>query len=63
LYRTLVYALGISVSEVFGKFGAHGWYHWTPEEQWAVIYAQNFLLISFVWYLGKAYIPYKQIHN
>lgn len=30
-----------------------GWYHWTLEEQWAVAYAQNAMLVSFVWYLGK----------
>ncbi|CEI97849.1 hypothetical protein RMCBS344292_11974 [Rhizopus microsporus] len=58
---TLVYSLGINVSEIFGKFGANGWYHWTPEEQWAVIYAQNFLLISFVWYL--AFISYSFLHR
>jgi hypothetical protein len=45
--------LGIDISAAFGKFGANGWYHWTVEEQWAVIYAQNFMLVSFVWYLGS----------
>lgn len=53
LDRTLIYSLGISMTDAFGKFGANGWYHWTTEEQWAVTYAQNFMLLSFVWYLGK----------
>ncbi|CEP15135.1 hypothetical protein [Parasitella parasitica] len=49
---TLIYSLGISITEAFGKFGTNGWYHWTTEEQWAVTYAQNFMLLSFVWYLA-----------
>lgn len=52
-YRTLIYALGLNISDAFGKFGTNGWYHWTIEEQWAVFYAQNFMLLVFVWYLGK----------
>lgn len=53
LYRTLVYSLNIGASSIFGKFGTNGWYHWTYEEQWAILYSQNFFLLSFVWYLGK----------
>lgn len=49
---TLIYALGINISDAFGKFGLKGWYHWTTEEQWAVTYAQNFMLVSLVWYLA-----------
>lgn len=51
--RTLIFILGLSITDAFGKFGLKGWYHWTLEEQWAVIYAQNAMLVSFVWYLGK----------
>ncbi|KAL9541791.1 hypothetical protein PS6_010137 [Mucor atramentarius] len=49
---TLIYSLGINITDAFGKFGSNGWYHWTTEEQWAVTYAQNFMLLSFVWYLA-----------
>ncbi|KAI8645616.1 hypothetical protein BD408DRAFT_360915 [Parasitella parasitica] len=49
---TLIYSLGINITDAFGKFGTNGWYHWTTEEQWAVTYAQNFMLLSFVWYLA-----------
>ncbi|KAI9276049.1 hypothetical protein BY458DRAFT_454486 [Sporodiniella umbellata] len=49
---TLCYSLKVGVDRIFGQFGEHGWYHWTEEEQWAVLYAQNFFLLSFVWYMG-----------
>ena len=50
--RTLIYSLGISASQAFGSYGNNGWLHWSREEQWAVLYAQNFMLISFVWCLA-----------
>ncbi|KAI8342242.1 hypothetical protein BD560DRAFT_339084, partial [Blakeslea trispora] len=50
--RTLIYILGINVSDAFGNIGTNGWYHWTAKEQWAVLYAQNFMLIALVWYLA-----------
>ncbi|KAI8970791.1 hypothetical protein BDB01DRAFT_731411 [Pilobolus umbonatus] len=49
---TLIYVLQLNVSDLFGKFGSNGWYHWTSEEQWALLYAQNFMLIGFVWYIA-----------
>ena len=50
--RTLIYSLGIPASQAFGSYGSNGWLHWSREEQWAVLYAQNFMLISFVWCLA-----------
>ncbi|KAI9484564.1 hypothetical protein BDB00DRAFT_854740 [Zychaea mexicana] len=52
---TLIYSLGIPASQAFGGLGSSdrgGWLHWTREEQWAVLYAQNLMLISFVWCLA-----------
>ncbi|KAI7850620.1 hypothetical protein BDC45DRAFT_546585 [Circinella umbellata] len=49
---TLIYSLGISASQAFGSYGNNGWLHWSREEQWAVLYAQNFMLIAFVWCLA-----------
>ncbi|KAG0183213.1 hypothetical protein DFQ29_008573 [Apophysomyces sp. BC1021] len=49
---TLVYLMDVKVIELFGSYGSHGWLHWSAEEQWAVLYAQNFMLIVFVWYLA-----------
>ncbi|ORZ03694.1 hypothetical protein BCR43DRAFT_429587 [Syncephalastrum racemosum] len=49
---TLVYTAGISTSTAFGGFGSGGWLHLTRDEQWAVLYAQNFMLICLVWYLA-----------
>lgn len=48
-----MYTAGISTSTAFGGYGTGGWLHFTREEQWAVLYAQNFMLICLVWYLGK----------
>ncbi|EIE87632.1 hypothetical protein RO3G_12343 [Rhizopus delemar RA 99-880] len=58
---TLVYSLNIGASSIFGKFGTNGWYHWTYEEQWAILYSQNFFLLSFVWYL--AFISFSFLHR
>jgi hypothetical protein len=55
--------LGINITDAFGKFGTNGWYHWTTEEQWAVTYAQNFMLLSFVWYLGESWILDGRCHG
>ncbi|KAL0077234.1 hypothetical protein J3Q64DRAFT_1640643, partial [Phycomyces blakesleeanus] len=50
--RTLAYSLNITASDIFGGFGERGWLHWTAEEQWALLYAQNFMLIVLVWYFA-----------
>lgn len=42
----------IPASAAFGGFGQHGWLHWSHEQQWGVLYAQNFMLICFVWCLA-----------
>ncbi|KAI7862736.1 hypothetical protein BDF14DRAFT_1851990 [Spinellus fusiger] len=49
---TLAYSLKTNVSDIFGHFGESGWLHWTAEEQWAVLYAQNFMLLVLVWYFA-----------
>ncbi|KAI8140299.1 hypothetical protein BJV82DRAFT_671729 [Fennellomyces sp. T-0311] len=49
---TLINSLGIPASQAFGGLGSNGWLHWTREEQWAVLYAQNYMLIAFVWCLA-----------
>ncbi|KAI8076326.1 uncharacterized protein BX664DRAFT_344388 [Halteromyces radiatus] len=46
---SLVYGMNAPASQIFGLFGTQGWLHWTNEQQWAVILAQNFMLIIFVW--------------
>ncbi|CAO3692490.1 unnamed protein product [Rhizopus stolonifer] len=58
---TLIYSLNTNVSTIFGRFGSNGWYHWTQEEQWAILYAQNFFLLSFVWYL--AFVSFSFLHR
>ncbi|KAI8393407.1 uncharacterized protein BYT42DRAFT_550947 [Radiomyces spectabilis] len=57
----IIYSLGVATGDVFGGFGASGWFHWTHEEQWAVLYGQNFMLIVFVWYL--AWISLSFLHR
>src|SRR4051812_23565490 len=47
-----------NVAPKFGAFGPGGWLHWTSEEEWAVLYAQNIMLVVFVWYLGE--LPWLQ---
>jgi hypothetical protein len=44
--------LDINVSDALGKFGMIGWKPWTAEEQPAIAFAQNFVLLVFVWYLA-----------
>ncbi|GAA5795183.1 hypothetical protein HPULCUR_000537 [Helicostylum pulchrum] len=52
-YFLLRFILVIVMSvAIYAIFGMKGWYHWTLEEQWAVAYAQNAMLVSFVWYLA-----------
>lgn len=49
--RTLAYTANAEATQVFGHFGDAGWLHWSGKEQWAVLYAQNFMLIALVWHL------------
>ncbi|KAL1926772.1 hypothetical protein VTP01DRAFT_5418 [Rhizomucor pusillus] len=48
---TLAYTANAEATQVFGHFGDAGWLHWSGKEQWAVLYAQNFMLIALVWHL------------
>ncbi|CAG8755707.1 20063_t:CDS:10, partial [Dentiscutata erythropus] len=34
-------------SPIFGSYGKLGWLHWTNEQQWIVLYAQNLTLFAF----------------
>lgn len=48
-----MYILQISTDQVFGLYGETGWLHWSSEQQWGILYAQNFMLVIFVWCTGK----------
>ncbi|KAI8071248.1 hypothetical protein BC940DRAFT_234491, partial [Gongronella butleri] len=49
----VVFSLKISVTQVIGSFGSNGgWMHLSSKEQIAMLYAQNFMLVSFVWCLA-----------
>lgn len=52
--RCLVHFLTgiVPAGDIFGELGATGWLHWNNEVQWAVLYAQNCMLLIFVWYIG-----------
>ena len=41
------------LSFVFGSYGNVDWLELDGNRQWAVVYAQNCALFTFVWYLGK----------
>ncbi|CAG8501772.1 10188_t:CDS:2 [Diversispora eburnea] len=50
-------------SPIFGSYGKLGWLHWTNEQQWIVLYAQNLTLFAFVWYLVPIliFIPIQEL--
>ncbi|CAI2180491.1 8935_t:CDS:10 [Funneliformis geosporum] len=39
-------------SIIFGSYGRDGWLRWKYEQQWVVLYSQNFTLFIFVWYIS-----------
>ncbi|ORX61286.1 hypothetical protein DM01DRAFT_251785 [Hesseltinella vesiculosa] len=50
---TLIYSLDLSIQQVVGFFGSNsGWLHWSRNNQLGILYAQNFMLVSFVWCLA-----------
>jgi hypothetical protein len=42
----------VPASQIFGDLGSTGWLHWDIDIQWAVLYAQNCMMLIFVWYIG-----------
>ncbi|GJJ79029.1 hypothetical protein EMPS_11388 [Entomortierella parvispora] len=38
-------------SFLFNSFGGSPWLQWSDEEQWALLYAQNYTLVVWVWYM------------
>ncbi|KAH8547609.1 hypothetical protein BGW37DRAFT_514939 [Umbelopsis sp. PMI_123] len=42
----------VPASQIFGDLGSTGWLHWDIDIQWAVLYAQNCMMLIFVWYIA-----------
>ncbi|OZJ02713.1 hypothetical protein BZG36_03847 [Bifiguratus adelaidae] len=38
-------------TDIFGRYGANGWLHWTSEEQWPVMVSENVMSVAFIWSL------------